>query len=328
MPPVIPPAPGERAASGERAVLDPVPALQTLYRHEALVYAGDDQFVARAAALAGEALERDERVILLAGADKLNHVQDALGPDGDDVALVATDEHGRNPSRITTLLDSFQASGDGRRCLGLSEPVFRGRSPAAQREAQFAESVLNVPQLRSWPFTVVCLYDAAGLGSAALAEMRRSHPEIHGEGGNDDYEPDLAGDLFSTDLGPPPAEAAVQPIGRGGLARTRTFVRRSAQSAALAPDRLDDLILAVNEVVTNSLRHGGGRCRVAIWHESGSVICEVRDGGHITDPLVGRLAPPPTAPAGRGLWLANHLCDLVQIRSSQAGTVVRLFVDR
>jgi hypothetical protein len=27
---------------------------------------------------------------------------------------------------------------------------------------------------------------------------------------------------------------------------------------------------------------------------------------------------------GRGLWIVNHLCDLVQLRSSPAGNVVRL----
>lgn len=34
----------------------------------------------------------------------------------------------------------------------------------------------------------------------------------------------------------------------------------------------------------------------------------------------------PTAEeiGGRGLWLVNHLCGLVQIRSSAGGTVVRL----
>jgi hypothetical protein len=29
---------------------------------------------------------------------------------------------------------------------------------------------------------------------------------------------------------------------------------------------------------------------------------------------------------GRGLWLTNQLCDLVQIRSGDAGTVVRAHV--
>jgi hypothetical protein len=39
---------------------------------------------------------------------------------------------------------------------------------------------------------------------------------------------------------------------------------------------------------------------------------------------VGRTPPSPDQRAGRGLWLANQLCDLVQIRSTEAGTVVRL----
>ena len=37
----------------------------------------------------------------------------------------------------------------------------------------------------------------------------------------------------------------------------------------------------------------------------------------------GRMAPTPAA---RGLWLANRLCDLVQVRSGEQGTVVRLHV--
>jgi anti-sigma regulatory factor (Ser/Thr protein kinase) len=34
--------------------------------------------------------------------------------------------------------------------------------------------------------------------------------------------------------------------------------------------------------------------------------------------------PPLSDEGGRGLWLANQLCDLVQIRSGENGTVVRL----
>jgi hypothetical protein len=34
--------------------------------------------------------------------------------------------------------------------------------------------------------------------------------------------------------------------------------------------------------------------------------------------------PEPGELDGRGLWLANQLCDLVQIRSGAGGTRVRL----
>jgi hypothetical protein len=54
------------------------------------------------------------------------------------------------------------------------------------------------------------------------------------------------------------------------------------------------------------------------------VICEIRDKGTITDPLVGRLAPGTSPESSRGLWVVNQLCDLVQVRSSAGGTTVRM----
>ena len=44
----------------------------------------------------------------------------------------------------------------------------------------------------------------------------------------------------------------------------------------------------------------------------------------IEDPLAGRERAPDADGGGRGLWIVNHLCDLVQLRSSRAGSVVRL----
>ncbi|MGH2885318.1 MAG: ATP-binding protein, partial [Solirubrobacteraceae bacterium] len=83
----------------------------------------------------------------------------------------------------------------------------------------------------------------------------------------------------------------------------------------------------VNEVVTNSICHGEGRARVSFWTDESSVVCEVRDRGWIRDPLAGRVAPHPDRGTGRGLWLVNQLCDLVQLRSSPAGTTLRLLID-
>jgi hypothetical protein len=52
---------------------------------------------------------------------------------------------------------------------------------------------------------------------------------------------------------------------------------------------------------------------------------EIADAGLINDPLVGRDLLHDLAETGRGVWMANQLCDLVQVRSGSAGTVVRLF---
>jgi anti-sigma regulatory factor (Ser/Thr protein kinase) len=156
--------------------------------------------------------------------------------------------------------------------------------------------------------------------------MRRSHPAVSGEQANESYEPDLAGALFAEALPAAPLDAVGTDVRSGSLAPLREFVR--GFSGALAQDRREDLVLAANEVVTNSVQHAGGECRVSIWDDTTAVVCEVRDTGRISDPMVGRLPAPLEAPAGRGLWLANQLCDLVQIRSSQHGTTVRLHVDR
>ena len=69
--------------------------------------------------------------------------------------------------------------------------------------------------------------------------------------------------------------------------------------------------------------HPGAR----ILDETGPVRVDAHDAGFIGDPLVGRRVPDPMQEDGRGVWMANQLCDLVQIRSSDAGTIVRTIID-
>jgi len=302
--------------------------MQDGYRHEALPYSGHAEFVSACTALARDGLDREERLILLAAGAKLTDIQDALGADSAEVSFVPTDEHGRNPSRITTLLDTFQSSDHRRRCLGVTEWDYARRPRRALAEVQFAESVLNTPPLQAWPMTLFCAYDCLDVDQDMVGSMRRSHPAVRGEEHNAEYEPDLAASLFAMPLDDPPAEMDSMRVRAGELGTMRAEVREHGRRCQLPDDRGEDLVLAVNEVATNSVRYGGGTCRLCLWDAEDAAVCQVSDAGVITDPLVGRLAPPTDASAGRGLWLANHLCDLVQIRSSQAGTVVRLYVDR
>jgi hypothetical protein len=58
------------------------------------------------------------------------------------------------------------------------------------------------------------------------------------------------------------------------------------------------------------------------------MVCEIRDKGRFDRPLADRERPSRDIAAPRGLWLANQLCDLVQIRSVPEGTVVRLHKHR
>jgi anti-sigma regulatory factor (Ser/Thr protein kinase) len=89
-----------------------------------------------------------------------------------------------------------------------------------------------------------------------------------------------------------------------------------------------DLVLAVNEVATNSVRHAGGRGIARAWESRGGVVCEVEDAGRLDVPLAGRERPTHEQVGGHGLWLVNQVCDLAQIRSLAHGTVVRLHMRR
>jgi anti-sigma regulatory factor (Ser/Thr protein kinase) len=104
----------------------------------------------------------------------------------------------------------------------------------------------------------------------------------------------------------------------------RRLTEAEAEAAGLSGSRAIDLVTAVNEVAANSIRHGGGEGELRSWRETGRLLVQIGDRGQITDPLAGRIRPAVEQLGGRGLWLANQLCDLVQIRSGSDGTVVRL----
>jgi anti-sigma regulatory factor (Ser/Thr protein kinase) len=95
----------------------------------------------------------------------------------------------------------------------------------------------------------------------------------------------------------------------------------------LGAPRSSDLVLAVNEVATNSLRYSGTPGELRMWREDDRVVCEVSDDGRLEDPLAGRRRPDPDYATGWGLWLANQVCDLVELRPGKSGTTVRLHVD-
>ena len=112
------------------------------------------------------------------------------------------------------------------------------------------------------------------------------------------------------------------------LSTVRTLVREQARHAGLARNRAIDLELAVGEVAANTVRHAAAQGHregtLRVWSTADEIVCEIRDGGVIADPLAGRRQPAPGALAGHGLWLVHQVCDQVEITSGDAGTLVRM----
>jgi anti-sigma regulatory factor (Ser/Thr protein kinase) len=121
-----------------------------------------------------------------------------------------------------------------------------------------------------------------------------------------------------------PTGAGRLQFGLDDLHDVRSLVAVGACAGGLSPSRVSDLVAAASELAANSVLHGGGRGLATVWDDAGAVFVEVADAGTIDDPNVGHRRPDPTAQSGRGLFIANQLCDEVAIDSGSSGTRIRL----
>jgi anti-sigma regulatory factor (Ser/Thr protein kinase) len=305
---------------------------QHAFRHEALFYAGESGFLAGTVPFLREAIAVGGPVMVAVGAGKIRALQAELGSEAQSVHFVDMGKLGRNPARIIPAWRDFVvANADDEHGLrGIGEPVWAGRSAAELVECQRHESLLNLAFAPALDFWLLCPYDTGALDDDVLDAARHSHPLIAEDNVTREsthyLEPEIATGPFDGELPPPSLQPMEVTFTSQDLHRMRDFVQGQALSAGLATDRAADLMLAVSELATNSVLHGGGRGTLRTWRDSNAFLCEVHDGGAIHEPLVGRRRPTIDDASGRGLWLVNHLCDLVQIRSLPSGNVVRLYM--
>lgn len=85
-------------------------------------------------------------------------------------------------------------------------------------------------------------------------------------------------------------------------------------------------VYAVNEAVTNAIKHGGaepdGTIGLRIEVVGESIICSVRDRGPFVPPAA--FAGPTLAESGRGFALMSALTDELELEVLPGATVVRL----
>jgi anti-sigma regulatory factor (Ser/Thr protein kinase) len=298
---------------------------QSGFQHRALIYEGADEYLAGTVPFLRGALEAEEPALVVVGREQTELLEGELGDDAERVRFLPMDEVGRNPARIIPLWRDFLDANGDRPVRGIGEPVWVARSPAALEECQCHESLLNVAFASGQAWSLLCPYDAGSLPDEALEKVGQSHRQVLWEGRVEEsttFESDL--DCFKGDLPPPAAPPETLAFGLGELPEVRARVTAAAERAGMEPVAVADLVTATSELAANSIAHGGGTGVLRLWIDDGRLLAEVEDRGRIEEPLVGRLRPGITQEGGRGLWLANQLCDLVQIRSGEWGTVVRL----
>jgi MEDS: MEthanogen/methylotroph, DcmR Sensory domain len=295
------------------------------FQHLALLYAGEAEYLSGTVPFIHEGLGAGEAVLVAVDRASMELLQGGLGSAAGSVSWIDMGAVGGNPARIIPLWRKFVAlHGAAGPIRGIGEPIWPGRTPDELVEAHRHEALLNLAFSDTPEFRLLCPYNVHGLHPSVIEEARRNHPLIVQAGTERrsvDYQP-IDGDVGSDAL-PPPPRRRVKELALDGASSVAIlgYVSPTAALVALSEARREDLLLAVLAVAT-SLR----RASLRIWEERPTVVCEIRSERRIPDPLAGREWPPTDEAHGRGLWVANQLCELVQLRSSRSGTVVRLRV--
>lgn len=112
------------------------------------------------------------------------------------------------------------------------------------------------------------------------------------------------------------------------LYQVRAAVAAHAAELGLSVELANDVVIAVHELASNSVRHGPGSGRLRIWTGQQTLICEVADGAHgeqrdaalpaSTELDAGEL-PWPVEP-GHGLWLVGKVADRLTVRCDEKGS--------
>ncbi|MFJ5309399.1 anti-sigma factor RsbA family regulatory protein [Streptomyces sp. NPDC088350] len=300
------------------------------FAHPALFYRGEEQYTAGTVPFLRDGLAAGEAVAVAVPGPRLELIRAGLGSSAAEVRFLDMTEVGRNPGRIIPgVLRAFADTHSGRRVRIIGEPIWPGRTAVEYPACVQHEALINAA-FGDREATILCPYDADRLEPEVLADAWATHPVVidgDRELPSGAYDPYRVIARYNEPLACPP-DAANLPFDAAGLPKARYFAVQEAERLGLAGARLQDLTLAVSELTTNSVLHGGGSGTLRLWAEGGRIVCEVQDHGRLDDPLAGRRPASRDQPGGRGLLLVHYVADLVRLHTAPDGTTIRFYLGR
>jgi anti-sigma regulatory factor (Ser/Thr protein kinase) len=109
------------------------------------------------------------------------------------------------------------------------------------------------------------------------------------------------------------------------LGVAREYARQAAAAFGLDADRCYEFVFAVNEAVTNAIRHGRpdehGQIHLSVLVDGDRLMFTVRDYGTFAASAFDRVT---SSERGRGFALMTRLMDAVQLCAAPGSTTVRL----
>ncbi|WP_449350322.1 anti-sigma factor RsbA family regulatory protein [Streptomyces shaanxiensis] len=299
------------------------------FAHPALFYRTEQQYTRQTVAFLRQGLANGEPLAVAVPGPNLELIKAGLGADAEGILFLDMTEAGRNPGRIIPkVLRGFADAHPTSRVRIIGEPIWAGRSAVEYPACAQHEALINAA-FEGRAVTILCPYDEVGLDPQVIADARITHPTlISGEGresvsGVFDWQAVV--DRYNQVLAPAP-DAVAFSYGGEDLPAARRFALAQATRLGMVGERLMDVELAVAELTTNSVVHGGGHGTLAVWAEQGQLVCQVRDAGRLADPLAGRRPPERGQLGGRGLMMVHYVADLVRLHTGDDGTTVRFYL--
>jgi anti-sigma regulatory factor (Ser/Thr protein kinase) len=335
------------------------------YRHEAVLYDSDSEFLGLVVPFLQEGVAAGEPCLVALGASTTSLVREAVG---DTTGLTFLDDrYDRPASVIRSNRDLFAAHvADGASLIRVaSEVPHPGVGAPWDGWARYEAAVNHA--YAEFPLWGLCAYDTRITPGPVLDDVARTHPHLataDGRGVNPRYQdpteflarrPPSRGDPVETasppviDLTDPTPATARGAVHAASTSRPDTV--RSDPTAAgtvqadapqadtpqretpqretpkLASTDIGSLVLGVSEAVTNALIHGRPPVRFRLWLAPDRMVATVTDRGDgPADPFAGLLPVSTTCPGGLGLWLTHQLCSHVTLDTTDHGFTIRLVV--
>lgn len=292
--------------------------------HSVLFYSSPDEFLSCATDYVRQGLgDGDTLVIATPQAAALT---DALGPLAEQVEVVDDQHFHRVPAWTigTYARRAERAARRGHRLRVLTELRWATATAAADWEQY--EAILNAA-LAGLAVDLCCAYNARAVPPDALDAARRSHPSTLDSTGVQTSAGYLAtGDFLAVGPQPTgfaaPSGATTIEFGAAEIPAVRQSALAWALDAGMAEDAAHEFLIAIYEIASNAVEHGGGRGIGRFWSAANCLYCEVWSAQPIVNPLIAGYRPPGAAQErGRGLWLARQICERVTIRNNGGATV-------
>ena len=297
------------------------------YRHGLLVHDSDEELEHGVRAFVARGLAAGADVLVHSSEERVRQLRAALDPHPRlDFGL--DEELYREPTRTLFAYQrslAERAAEPGSRKLWVTGSVPLGRDLAEQTAWHRYECAVDAA-LGAYPFVALCTYDTRTRPDFVIAAALATHHSVNvhrADRRNPSYVAPAS--FLATPLAAPPeaprrtpAAETVVHDGRD-LCTARNLVGNVAQRhSAVSRRTIEQLRVAVSEVVTNGLVHGRPPVRVSMWAEIGGLTCLVEDAGRGgLDPMTGFRHPGDAR--FLGLWAARQLVDELVIGRSAAG---------